>query len=179
MNLRVITPPTEEPVTLTEAKAYLRVDGTSDDTLITSLIVAAREKCEEISRRAFITQTLEETFDRWCLNLKLLRPPLVSVTSVKYTDFFTVQSTWTNYRVDTSSEPGVVQFYTVPGVALAPTGGIVIRYVAGYGAAANVPQRIKSAVLSVVMAWYESREIGNVPSSIRDALIADRVVWFA
>lgn len=37
-------------VTLEEAKLYLKVDGESDDTLITSCINSAEELCEDILR---------------------------------------------------------------------------------------------------------------------------------
>jgi uncharacterized phage protein (predicted DNA packaging) len=40
-----------EPVTLDEAKLHLRVDDTSDDTLITTLITAAREHVEKFIKR--------------------------------------------------------------------------------------------------------------------------------
>ena len=56
MSLQLITPPAIEPVTLAEAKAHLKVDTTDDDTLITSLIAAARARAEWHTRRAFITQ---------------------------------------------------------------------------------------------------------------------------
>ena len=46
MAYSVVTPAASEPITLTEAKNFLRVDGTDDDTLITALISAAREMCE-------------------------------------------------------------------------------------------------------------------------------------
>lgn len=178
MNIRVITPPTEEPVTLTEAKVFLRVDGTTDDALITALIVAAREKGEEISRRAYVTQTLEETVDSWCLNFKVARPPLQSVTSVKYKNFYGTESTWTDYILDTYSQPGVILFSTLPGDILQKTGAITVRFVAGYGAAAAVPQRVKNSILALVMFWYETREVGSVPSNIYDGFVSDRVVWF-
>ncbi len=42
MALRKVTDATVEPVTLTEACAHLRAATTSEDTLITSLITAAR-----------------------------------------------------------------------------------------------------------------------------------------
>ena len=65
MTLRLITAPTAEPVSLETAKSFLRVDVAADDALITSLLLAARERGEELSRRAFITQTWEMTFDDW------------------------------------------------------------------------------------------------------------------
>ena len=45
--------PTSEPVTLAEAKNFLRVTITDDDLLISSLITAAREACEAFTGRSF------------------------------------------------------------------------------------------------------------------------------
>jgi uncharacterized phiE125 gp8 family phage protein len=55
--------PAAEPITLAEAKAWLRVDGTDEDTLITALIAAARTHVENFTRRALITQQFEVSFD--------------------------------------------------------------------------------------------------------------------
>lgn len=188
MNLRLITAPAVEPVSVAAAKLFLRVDGNEDDAIILSLIKAAREKGEELSRRAFITQTWEMTVNCWPSNyvLKLFRPPLISVTHVKYTDRLGTEATWTNYRLDIKSEPGTIIFDNIPGVSLRETGGITVRFVAGYGAAeTHVPERIKTAILLLVAHWYEHREtinVGNIVSEVpmgsRQLFLAERVVWF-
>jgi len=46
------------PVTLAMAKTYLRVDGSSDDDLITLYIQAATDAAQKYTRRYFITTTL-------------------------------------------------------------------------------------------------------------------------
>tara|TARA_R110000744_G_scaffold3191_9_gene12476 strand:+ start:1832 stop:2395 length:564 start_codon:yes stop_codon:yes gene_type:complete len=46
-----------EIVTLTEAKDYARVDVSTDDDLITSMIKSAREKCEAIINRDIVSKT--------------------------------------------------------------------------------------------------------------------------
>lgn len=61
----LITPPAEEPVTLAEAKAHLRVDIADDDMLISGLIVAARQYAETITRRALVTQSWRLALDRF------------------------------------------------------------------------------------------------------------------
>jgi uncharacterized phiE125 gp8 family phage protein len=181
MNLRLITAPLVTPVSLETAKLYLRVDHTAEDTLITSLIKAATQKGEELARRAFITQTWEMTLDEWPSGycLRLYRPPLQSVTSVKYLDGDSVEHSWTDYAADTRNEPGVIIFNTLPSSTLLESGAISVRYVAGYGdAAANVPDNIQNAILALVAYWYENRQSQNVPVDIRGAFIAERVVWF-
>lgn len=180
-SLRVITPPAVEPVSLETAKAFLRVDTTDEDTLITALVKGARETGEELARRAFITQTLEMVIDDWPpdFTLALLRPPLQSVTSVKYYDEDGVEATWTDYVVDARSQPGRIHFNSTPGTTLLETGGIVVRYVAGYGAAAtDVPQRIIEAIKSLVAYRYENRWSVEVPKEIKEIFTGERVIWF-
>ena len=64
MNVTVIEQPPVEPVTLEEAKAYLRVDDygspatNPDDAMIQTMIVAARETVEQVTRRSFIQRRL-------------------------------------------------------------------------------------------------------------------------
>ncbi len=63
MGVSIITQPTVEPVSLEEAKLYLRVDATSEDDLISSLIQAAREYVETHTRRTLIYTTYRYTLD--------------------------------------------------------------------------------------------------------------------
>jgi hypothetical protein len=57
--------PTQEPITLQEAKDHLRVTGTDEDSLITSLIVSARLYAEMLTRRVFVTQTWKMVIDQF------------------------------------------------------------------------------------------------------------------
>lgn len=61
MPFQVLTPPSVEPLSLTEAKDHLRVDFSTDDTYITTLIPAARQYVEAICWRGLLTQTVELT----------------------------------------------------------------------------------------------------------------------
>ena len=181
MSLRLITAPLVEPVSMETAKAFLRVDHTLEDALIASLITSAREQGEELARRAFITQTWEQVLDDWPPkdSLLVLRPPLQSVTSVKYYDTANAEHTWTDYVVDSRSDPGRIHFNSTPGTTLLESGGLVVQFVAGYGAAAqSVPARIQDLILALVAHWYENRESRNVPDDIKRAFINERTVWF-
>lgn len=84
-----VTPPAVEPVSLAEAKLHLRVDHSTEDALIAALVSAAREDVESDSWRAVAAQTLRLDLDGFPDNdedIILPRPPLVSVTSIVYTD---------------------------------------------------------------------------------------------
>lgn len=56
-------PPSDEPVTLDEAKTQLSVEFADDDAFITSLIKAAREHAEGHCNRGFGTQKWEAVLD--------------------------------------------------------------------------------------------------------------------
>lgn len=188
MNLRLITAPTEEPVSVETVKLHLRVDGTADDTLITSYLKTARELGQGLARRAFVTQTLELVIEDWPSDgiLKLPRPPLQSVTSVKYLDSDEVEHTVSanDYVVDARSEPGRVIFKNIPSAALSKSGAIAVRFVAGYGAATAVPAVFVQGVLLSVAHWYENREaampmtLTDIPLGVKPLFLSDRGSWF-
>lgn len=181
MNLRLITAPSAEPVSLETAKLHLRVDYSTDDTLIASYIKTARELGEGLARRSFVTETWELVQDDFPADgiLKLPRPPLQSVSSVKYLDENAVEYTWTDYVVDARSEPGVISFNSTPSVTLYDSGAVAVRFVAGYGNASDVPSSIVQAILLTVGFWYENREaIGTLPSNAVYLFINERSSWF-
>lgn len=170
-----------EPVSVETAKSFLRVDGNADDTLIGLLISAARERGEEISRLAFMTQTCEMVLDAWPRNnqVRLLQPPLQSVTSVSYISYDGAEAVWTDYVVDTRGDVGTLVFRSVPTIELREKSAIRIEYTAGYGTTTDaVPRRIQMALLMLIAYWYENREASNVPDAIKQAFMAERLVWF-
>ena len=182
--LVIVTPPAAEPVSLAEAKLYLRVDSETEDTLISGMIIAARTYAERVLRRALITQTLELTLDDWPAGntITLPMPPLQSVTSLKYTDDDAVEHTLaaSEYLVDTASVPGRVVLkddYSWPTDDLRESGAIKVRYVAGYGAAGTaVPYTVLLAIKMMIGHLYENREAQEMPNAVDLLLWPDRVL---
>lgn len=171
MYLRLIAPPRTEPVTLEEAKLHLRVDGAEEDSLITALITAARQKAEEYTRRAFITQTWELAVDAAYGVLYLHRPPVQAVEAITVDGEVVAPE---NY-VLVGPEALHVK---VPLYAVNP-GGVVIRYKAGYGdAASDVPQAIRQAILMLIAHLYEHRgdEAVELPLTVKTLLQPYRVM---
>ncbi len=166
MALIRITAPATEPLDLATAKLHCRVDGTDEDTLITALIVAAREQAEHETGRALVTQTWELVHDAFPEAFVLRRAPIQSVTSLKYLDPATGTELTldpADYLLDKDSEPG----YVVPGYgktwpyAREVPNAVRLRYVAGYGAAVAVPQAIKQWMLLAIGTMYENRATGG------------------
>ena len=164
MPLTVITPPTDEPVTLAEAKALLRIDGSEEDALLLSLIVTARLTVEDVTGHALITRTVAAVQDRWPPARELPLPvrPLQAVEAVTLPDMQGGEIVWpaANYLVEAAgSHPRLV---LAPGavwpVLHRPSGGIRIRMRAGHGdTAAEVPPPLRHAVLLLAAHWFENR----------------------
>lgn len=188
MNLTLVTAPALQPVNLTDAKLYLRVDGDDDDSRIESLIRAVTRKAEEFTRRAFITQTWEISFDRAPSNkIEIPRPPLQSIVSIKSYDEAGAESVFdlNNIWVDKRSTPGRIALKE--GVEwpteLRPIDAIVIQFTAGYGAKPeNVDDAIREGILRGVATFYAAREdavIGTVaaklPEGARELLFPYKV----
>lgn len=55
--LDLVSAPAVEPISLAEAKEYIRVDGSDEDSIISNLIAAARQNTELYTRCAFVSQT--------------------------------------------------------------------------------------------------------------------------
>lgn len=173
--LTVVTAPSEEPVSLDEAKVQIGYaqDIHHEDERIRALIKAARVYCERATGRAFVTQTLRLTLD--CFPggdgiIRLPRPPLISVTAdddnptlgIKYDDTTGTEQTLDTayYTVDTACEPGRIGLasgYCWP-CTIDELGAVRVTYTAGYGADSAVPDTIKAAMKLLVSHWFESRE---------------------
>lgn len=130
--------PYTEPVSLAQAKRQLRVDTTDDDTLITSLIVAARQFVENACSVCLVASTYQQMNDGFpCVSLfQLNYPPLRSVTSIQYIDTAgTTQTLSTSkYTVDNGVLPGQVYLSYAqvwPATRCIPN-SVLINFQAGY-----------------------------------------------
>jgi uncharacterized phiE125 gp8 family phage protein len=169
------TAPALEPVTLTEAKLFARVDGSADDALVTALIVSARQNVEGQTGRSLIDQTRTATLDflPGATIFELAHRPISSVTSIKaYNDDGT--SSEINVSTDIIVDEANARI-ALKSSAASITGDrqmevFEIVYVAGYGdEAADVPEWAKTAIMMLVSTWYENRDsvaVGTIASKI-------------
>jgi hypothetical protein len=127
---KLYTPPYAEPVHLDEMKLHLRVDIDDDDTLIASIIRAAREHVESFTGRQLVAATWKLFLDefptqcgwsemsnaywrRWRDDpygwnaIRLGHSPLIAVDSIQYVDTNGATQTLASsvYTVDANTEP--------------------------------------------------------------------------
>lgn len=173
MAYKIVTAPAVEPVTLTEAKSHLRISGYDNHAELAIFIASAREHTERLLNRALITQTIDLYLDAFPEKIELPLSPVQSVTSINYTDVdgATQLLASSGYTVTVAAEPA----YIIPSYgnswpdSRAVPEAVVVRYVAGYGAAeTDVPDSIRSAILLLVGHLYENRE-----NSLSGTIITD------
>ncbi|MEE9272460.1 MAG: head-tail connector protein [Robiginitomaculum sp.] len=170
MALIDLTPPHVEPIDLAYAKTFLRVDGTEEDNLITTLIKTARHSVENIIGRSLIRRTYIYRGSLPCAHIiSLPRPPLLSVTRLSLIGEgdTAIDIPSVDYSVTTKCEPGQIKlkasknwtdyllgFYTLE-----------IEYDAGYGDVPDdVPLPIRQAILLLLAQSFEHREGLEQPS---------------
>mgnify|MGYP000303691236 CR=1 FL=1 len=158
--------PADEPVSLADAKAHLKVDDSNEDQLVQALVTAARAHLELATRRAFLTQSWSLFLDRWPEGGTVALPfgPVQSVDAVRLHDEGGTATTLagSEYVVDTVSLPARVArpgHDGWPGRATRALNGIEIMFTAGFGAApGDVPAPLRQAILQLVAHWFEHRE---------------------
>ena len=100
MHLELLSDVSTEPLSTADAKAHLRIGGSDEDDLIDSYITAARGALQEDTGRAFGEQQYKLTMRDFQTPIRLPKPPLVTVDSVKYyAPDASSQSTFTDYRI--------------------------------------------------------------------------------
>ena len=200
--LTLIDGPSEEPVTRGEAKSHLGVEHSNDDSMIDSLIEAARQACEVETGRQFCLARWEMRLDAFPTSgtqrITVPRPPLWTVESIQYINSDGNLTTFgpTEYLVDKNSEPGRIKaaFDKSWPEARDEMGAVRVTFLAGYAPyevgsptdyAHNVPKAIKQAILLTVGDLYMNREnvnIGNIvsdiPGTAKMLLLHHRVVDF-
>lgn len=170
MTLHLLTPPAVEPVTLSDAKTWLRVAHAEEDDLITGLIRSAAARVEAETGLALIARSYREVLDAWPARrlsaygqaVSVARGPLISVEAVRTYARDGAVELWdpAEYRTETGEPGRIIAVYPFslpqPGRV---AGGIEIEFTAGFGAAADdVPAALKEAVLRLVAQSYSAVE---------------------
>lgn len=182
------TAPTTAPVSLAEAKLHLRVDHSTDDTLISALLDAAVAHLDGwtgILGMCLEEQTWRQDFDAFAQVLFLPLRPVSAIDSITYRNtsgqVATVSSSDYALKTDAGGRSFVrfLDDYSFPS-DLYQTAAVSVTYTAGYARddenASTVPMAIRHAILLLVAHWYANSEavsergMSEVPMGVRHLL---------
>lgn len=187
--IKVIQPPTAEPLSVDEVALHLRLDAYGspatypEQTWIEAAISAARETVEGLSGLALAPQTVElgmAAFPFDCFNqsgISLRTGPLLGVTSVIYSDGTADQTIDPAlYVVDGYANPGAVYpayNQSWPTAVLTPN-SIRIRYRVGFNTPgespqdAPLPKGLRAAMLLMIGHLYANREATTTAANMQE-----------
>ncbi len=158
MQLFLQTPPIEEPLTLDEVKAYLKIHENQEEGFLQSIISSARAYVECFTGRALLKQRWHlqirprfpplsplVKYREEALEIELPYPPLMRVEEVKVKEKTTAFKQEENRVVLDSSHWDQE---------------ISIHYWAGYGEkASSLPPALKMAVLMATRPFYDHQPV--------------------
>jgi uncharacterized phiE125 gp8 family phage protein len=186
-----VTAPAVSPISLAEAKAQMRVEGSDDDAIIQRLIDAAVAfvDVQGVLGRAMITQTWGQWLSPNPSTVSLMLGPVQSVSAIKYYDLNGTLQTATLADFNVFGTPNRITITPKTGKAWPITqtrdDAIKIEYVIGYGdSAATVPQTVRHGLMMLVAHWYENREttqekqMQDLPYGFMEMIGIERNTWY-
>lgn len=157
MNFKYTSNPTAEPLTLATVKAFLKVEHTEDDTIISDLISQKREYIETFLDRTLMVRSIEMAYPSVQRIYRVPVVPIIEVQAVKYStddsDEVDVVDSAVNLRsrqaciiIDPSAYPDRID-----------DTDIVITLNTGYTDVEQIPKPIINALMLLVADAYECR----------------------
>lgn len=113
----ILTPPSSEPLTLTDVKDWINVDFVEKDTLISKLITRARRRAETLTGRALASQQIQATY------------PITRPQGGELSGPIDHGPDWYSYQEQLGANPfGASQFYfDLPMAPIDPTQTILVE----------------------------------------------------
>jgi uncharacterized phiE125 gp8 family phage protein len=170
-------------LSLSTAKAHLRVTDTADDVLIGSLIDSAADLAEHLTGRTLIERERTHRVAAFGARIALPGAPVSAVASVQYLNAAGALITLAadQYALESGDDwPALVPALGVtwPEVQPGRADAVRITYTAGYGdTEADVPAAIRQWMLLCIGTWYNLREsvatgtVAELPRGAWDALL--------
>lgn len=185
-----ISAPAELAVSVDDCKADLRIDDTSEDSLIQSYIVAATRLCSEIVGKKLIDETWKYSTDSAFSELVLPFTPVSAVTEIQYFDENNVSQTldindFQLYNYDSEAVLEPVSGYSWPAFYNDRRDPLNITFTTGFGASgSDIPETITRAIRLTVAHWFEHRTAvtegtsqSEIPYGVHTLLAVERVGW--
>jgi uncharacterized phiE125 gp8 family phage protein len=137
-----------EPVTLTEAKNFCKIDISTDNDLINILITAARQMCESYTGVGFVEHNAVAVLNNMNGDIYIPYGPMIAINSVE-------NDTGTVLVLDLDYTLGGNEFKRL---RTPVANNITIDYTTGY---TTLPDALKTALLNQVYYLYDNRAVAN------------------
>lgn len=158
--------PEAEPVSVSDAKLHLQVEHSADDTYIGQCIASARGHIEDMTGTRLMSQTVVLRTDTWSDLQRLPVGPIVSITSITYTDVDGVSQTLSTNVYEArlyGLEVEIVLKHNQTWPTIRQGSLIIVTAVAGY---ATLPPAILHALKILIADFYAQREsFGTAPKA--------------
>ena len=149
-SVSIISDAVVEPVSLTDAKTWMRISYDTDDSLIQELIQSARQHIEGMCGVSFASKVIKSNVEltgsmpnAWMVDVPY--GPLICVNELKWKTGFNLYETLVKNE-DYEIIGGKIWLYSC--------GNYIITYQAGYS---QLPEDIKSDILTLVSWSYQNR----------------------
>jgi len=157
MDVIDLTSPVIEPVSLTQAKLFLRVDHEDENDLISSIITAARIQIEDYCGVSLILRLRQANFNALSSrDIIVNHYPLRDVTAVRLIDKSGEETALTSdqYQVNLKARPARLSLEKRPKTILNQS--LSIDFMAGFGAnESDIPAPFTQAILLLTAQLYE------------------------
>lgn len=175
------------PVTLSQAKHQLRIDGNESDGLVGQLIDAATGAVSEMLGLSLVEQQWSYSVPSVGGDLKLPKGPVKTVDSIAYYDRDDVAQTATVSDFYLFKDNDMAILRPKPGMSWPDTAAredaLSVTFTVGW--AGLVPAEVKQAVLVMVSHMHDTphaatdRQMVEVPYAVRDLVALHRRGWIA
>jgi uncharacterized phiE125 gp8 family phage protein len=192
--------PTVEPISVADVKSHSRIDTTTDDVYLQSLIGVARRLIERDQQCQLITATWQLKLDSFPVGfqwdgwvypgssenwsgIEIPLMPVQAITSISYVDVNGTTQSFTDYELHKSANrPAVIipTFNNWWPIARWQPDAVTVTFTAGYGATGDsVPETTRHLMYLLVSHWYENREpaganMSQLPFSLDALMQAER-----
>ena len=156
--------PTNEPLSLVNAKAFMRIIESDDDVTITSMIKSSREYAENYTNRQFEVATYELFTNGFIQDMEMPKNPIKTLAKIEYMD-----ENGTYQILDSSfyylyGENDIFKIHFEQTIShKVHKNAIKFTFDSGY---ATVPEGIIAYLMVLVSTLYENRELYIVGVSI-------------
>jgi len=174
-----------EPVTLAEVKTHLKIDYTTDDTMLNTLIQTARESIEALCNISITEKAFLLKFDKVGEKIQIPKPPCLTIDVVNVYD-----DDYTKTVIDSSKYAKLINNRFTPSRIVLKRGyewdyytntgeGFEIEFTCGFTTESDyqLPTELKTEILNLIAYWYENRQSETViPKDIIDKVYKYRVI---